>query len=148
MERAYDAAKYGHASEEPFLRAVIPSLVDPSLAPAGKHVMSVLVQYVPYGTTIAPEKVIDALELDGSVLQYKLWTPSDYERELGLPDGSLHHGEMALDQMFFMRPVPGWAHYRTPIAGLYFGGAGAHPGGSITGAPGRNAASELLSRRG
>ena len=148
LERAYDAAKYGHASEEPFLRAVIPSLVDPSLAPAGKHVMSVLVQYVPYGATIAPEKVIDALELDGSVLQYKLWTPSDYERELGLPEGSLHHGEMALDQMFFMRPVPGWAHYRTPIAGLYFGGAGAHPGGSIRGAPGRNAASELLSRRG
>ncbi len=148
LERAYDAAKYGRASEEPFLRAVIPSLVDPSLAPAGKHVMSVLVQYVPYGATIAPEKVIDALELDGSVLQYKLRTPSDYERELGLPDGSLHHGEMALDQMFFMRPVPGWAHYRTPIGGLYFGGAGAHPGGSITGAPGRNAASELLSRRG
>ena len=148
LERAYDAAKYGRASEEPFLRAVIPSLVDPSLAPAGKHVMSVLVQYVPHGATIAPEKVIEALELDGSVLQYKLWTPSDYERELGLPDGSLHHGEMALDQMFFMRPVPRWAHYRTPIGGLYFGGAGAHPGGGITGAPGRNAAHALLSHRG
>ena len=148
LERAYDAAKYGRASEEPFLRAVIPSLVDPSLAPAGKQVMSVLVQYVPYGATIAPEKVIDALELDGSVLQYKLWTPSDYERELGLPDGSLHHGEMALDQMFFMRPVPGWAHYATPVDGLFFGGAGAHPGGGITGAPGRNAAHALLKHRG
>ena len=101
-------------------------------------------QYVPVKTSIAPEKVIDALGLDGSVLQYKLWTPSDYERELGLPDGSLHHGEMALDQMFFMRPVPGWAHYETPVDGLFFGGAGAHPGGGITGAPGRNAAHTLL----
>ena len=150
LERAYDAAKYGRASEEPFLRAVIPSLADPSVAPEGKHVVSVLVQYVPVKTSIAPEKVTDmlALGLDGSVLHYKLWTPSDYERELGLPDGSLHHGEMALDQMFFMRPVPGWAHYETPVDGLFFGGAGAHPGGGITGAPGRNAAHTLLKQRG
>ena len=148
LERAFDAAKYGLASEEPFLRAVIPSIVDPSLAPAGKHVMSVLVQYVPHGTTIAAEKVITALKVGGSVVHHHLWTPSDYEREIGLPEGSLHHGEMALDQLFFMRPVPGWAHYKTPIDGLYFGGAGAHPGGGITGAPGRNAAHALLKHRG
>ncbi len=148
LERAYDAAKYGRASEEPFLRAVIPSLTDASVAPDGLHVISVLVQYVPLGTSIAPEKVIAALGLDGSVLHYKLRTPSDYERELGLPDGSLHHGEMALDQMFFMRPVPGWSHYETPVDGLFFGGAGAHPGGGITGAPGRNAAQALLKHRG
>ena len=148
LERAYDAAKYGRASEEPFLRAVIPSLTDPSVAPEGQHVVSVLVQYVPVNTSIAPEKVIAALGLDGAVLHEKLRTPSDYEHELGLPDGSLHHGEMALDQMFFMRPVPGWSHYQTPVDGLFFGGAGAHPGGGITGAPGRNAAHALLGRRG
>lgn len=148
LERAYDAAKYGSASEAPFLRAVVPSLVDASVAPEGKHVMSVLVQYVPLGTTIAPEAVIEALGVKGNVLHHRLRTPSDYEQELGLSEGSLHHGEMALDQMFFMRPVPGWSHYETPIEGLFFGGAGAHPGGGITGAPGRNAAHALLAHRG
>lgn len=149
LERAYDAAKYGRASDEPFLRAVVPSRVDPSLAPEGKHVMSVLAQYVPHGTTISPEKVIDALGLaESSVLHHHRFTPTDYEHELGLPDGSLHHGEMALDQMFFMRPVPGWANYETPVEGLFFGGSGAHPGGSTTGAPGRNAAIAILKHRG
>lgn len=144
LERACDAAKYGRASEEPFLRAVVPSAVDSSVAPSGKHVMSILVQYVPHGATISAEKILTALNLDGSVAHHHLRTPSDYEREIGLPDGSLHHGEMALDQMFFMRPVPGWSRYETPVEGLYFGGSGAHPGGGITGAPGRNAALALL----
>lgn len=148
LERACDAAKYGRASDEPFLRAVVPSLVDPSVAPEGKHVMSVLVQYVPVGTTVAAEKIITALRLDGSVLHHHLWTPSDFDCEMGAPDGSFHHGEMALDQMLFMRPVPGWSQYETPIEGLYFGGAGAHPGGGITGAPGRNAALALVKNRG
>lgn len=148
LERAYDAAKYGRASDEPFLRAVVPSAVDSSRAPEGKHVMSVLVQYVPLGTTISAEKVMSALGVDGSVLHHHLFTPSDYANELGLPDGNLHHGEMALDQMFFMRPVPGWSHHRTPVEGLFFGGAGAHPGGSTTGAPGRNAAIALLKHHG
>ncbi len=147
LERACDAAKYGRASNEPFLRAVVPSLADPSVAPAGKHVMSVLIQYVPVGTSIAAEKVIAALGLTDSVLHQHMWTPSDYEREIGLPDGSLHHGEMALDQLFFMRPVPGWSQYETPVEGLFFGGAGAHPGGGITGVPGRNAAHALVKQR-
>ena len=147
LERAYDAVKYGRASEVPFLRAVLPSAVDPSLAPDGKHVMSVLVQYVPYGTTISPDKIIAALGLGDTVLHHSLRTPEDYETELGLPEGNLHHGEMALDQLFFMRPVPGWARYETPVDGLYLGGAGSHPGGGLTGAPGANAARELLKNR-
>jgi len=129
------------------LRAVLPSAVDPSLAPDGKHVMSVLVQYVPYGTTISPDKIIAALGLGDTVLHHSLRTPEDYETELGLPEGNLHHGEMALDQLFFMRPVPGWARYETPVDGLYLGGAGSHPGGGLTGAPGANAARELLKNR-
>ena len=149
LERASDAPKYGEASERPFLRAVVPTFADPSLAPEGKHVLSALVQYVPYGATLDPRSVIAELPIDGdSVLHHRLWTPSDYERELGLSEGSLHHGEMALDQMFFMRPVPEWSHYETPVEGLYLGGPGAHPGGGFTGAPGRNAAKALLSARG
>ena len=147
LERAYDAVKYGRASEAPFLRAVVPSAADPSLAPEGKHVMSVLVQYVPYGATLSPDKVIAALGLGDTVLHHSLRTPEDYETELGLPEGNLHHGEMALDQLFFMRPVPGWARYETPVDGLYLGGAGSHPGGGLTGAPGANAARELLKTR-
>ena len=147
LERAYDAVKYRRASEAPFLRAVVPSAADPTLAPDGKHVMSVLVQYVPYGATISPEKVIDALGLGDTVLHHSLRTPKDFETELGLPEGNLHHGEMALDQLFFMRPVPGWARYETPVEGLYLGGAGSHPGGGLTGAPGANSARELLKTR-
>lgn len=148
LERAYDAAKYGEASAEPFLRAVVPSLVDPSLAPTNKHVVSVLVQYVPHGATIDPKQITAMLGLEDHVAHYHMRTPSDYERDFGLAEGSLHHGEMALDQMFFMRPAPGWSQYRTPLDGLFFGGAGGHPGGGITGAPGRNAARALLTRRG
>ena len=147
LERAYDAVKYGRPSEAPFLRAVVPSAADPSLAPDGQHVMSMLVQYVPYGTTISPDKIIDELGLGDTVLHHSLRTPQDYEIELGLPEGNLHHGEMALDQLFFMRPIPGWARYETPIEGLYIGGSGTHPGGGITGAPGANAARQMLKSR-
>ena len=147
LEKAYDAVKYGRASEAPFLRAVVPSAADPSLAPQSEHVMSVLVQYVPYGATLAPEKVIAALGLGDTVSHHSLRTPEDYETELGLPEGNFHHGEMALDQMFFMRPVPGWARSATPVRGLYFGGSGAHPGGGTTCAPGSNAATEIVKAR-
>ena len=147
LERAYDAVKYGDASDAPILRAVVRSAAEPGLAPDGKHVMSVLVQYVPYGTTLSPEKVIDALGLGDSVLHHSMRTPEGYESELGLPEGNLHHGEMALDQLFFMRPVPGWSRYETPVEGLYLGGAGSHPGGGITGAPGANSARALLKSR-
>ena len=108
--------------------------------------MSVLVQFVPYGTTVSPESIIDALGVGDTVLHQSFRTPTDYETELGLPEGSLHHGEMALDQLFFMRPVPGFARYATPVEGLFLGGAGCHPGGGTTGAPGANAARELLSQ--
>lgn len=148
LERAYDAAKYGRASDEPFLRAVIPTRVDPGLAPDGKHVMSVLVQYVPSGASFSAETAIGALGVEDLLLHHHVMTPSDYERELGLPEGSFHHGEMALDQLFFMRPVPGWSQYRTPIESLFLGGPGAHPGGGISGAPGAHAAREIVKSRG
>ncbi len=158
LDRAADATKYGRFSERPFLRAIIPSLTDPSLAPEDRHVMSVIVHYAPYDLRdeswteqrVPLEKtVLDTLEevapnLRSAVLHSDLWTPLDYEERLGLPEGNWHQGEMALDQMFFMRPVPGWSRYQTPIAGLYLAGAATHPGGGITGACGYNAAQRAL----
>lgn len=157
-ERAYDAAKYGRVSERPLLTAVIPSLVDKSLAPEGKHVVSVTAQFTPYRlrdgrwpsakgalTTAIVDRLSEyAPNVKGSILHHRLWTPEDYEHELGLPEGNWHQGEMALDQMFFMRPVPGWSRYETPIVGLYLAGAATHPGGGITGACGLNAAQKAL----
>lgn len=161
LERAFEASKYGTISARPMLTATIPSLFDRSLAPEGKHVMSVVVQYAPYrlrGTSWAEAgktltaSVLDLLSesapnLKGAVLHHHLWTPEDYERELALPEGNWHQGEMALDQMFFMRPVPGWSRYETPIVGLYLCGASTHPGGGITGACGYNAAQKVLKDR-
>ncbi len=161
-ERAYDAAKYGKFSERPLLTIVIPSLVDRGLAPEGKHVVSVTAQFAPYRlregswsssrdalTSAILERISEyAPNVKGSVLHHSLWTPEDYERELGLPEGNWHQGEMALDQMFFMRPVPGWSRYETPIEGLYLAGAATHPGGGITGACGSNAAHRVLKDRG
>jgi phytoene dehydrogenase-like protein len=158
LERAYDDAKYGALSKEPFLDVVIPTLVDPDLAPAGKHVMSVLVQYAPYrlknGTwDDRREEVGDTVAdlLDGRipgfrkiVLGREVLTPLDLERRFGLTGGHIYHGEMTPNQQIVLRPVPGWSQYRTPIAGLYLCGSGAHPGGGVTGAPGYNAAREIL----
>jgi len=158
VEHAYDDAKYGAPSKEPFLDIVIPSLVDPDLAPPGKHVMSVLVQYAPYHRKSGDwdgeretlgDAVIDRLEarlpgLRQRVLGREVLTPVDLERRFGLTDGHIYHGEMTLNQQLVLRPAPGWSQYRTPIAGLYLGGSGAHPGGGITGAPGYNAAHVLL----
>ena len=162
VERAFDAAKYGRYSEAPVLEATIPSLHDPALAPAGQHTMSVLVQYVPYalrGKTWAAERerlgetVVNTLAgyapgLQEMVLQRQVLTPVDLEEQYGLYRGSVYHGEMTLDQLLFMRPVPGWGRYRTPIGGLYLGGAGAHPGGGITGEPGRLVAQAILADMG
>jgi len=155
LERAYDAVKYGTDSEHPFLQVVIPSLADPSLAPDGKHVMSVLVQFAPSNAAADEHRaarVLDTLEtyapgLRGAIVAQQMWAPADYERELGLTEGCWHHGEMALDQMFFMRPVPGWAQYGTPIEGLILGGPGCHPGGGTTAIPGANAAKAALAQR-
>ncbi|HLE71780.1 MAG TPA: NAD(P)/FAD-dependent oxidoreductase, partial [Vicinamibacteria bacterium] len=161
-ERAYDAAKYGKFSESPLLTMVIPSLVDRGLAPEGKHVVSVTAQFAPYrlreGSWSSSKDALTGAILDRlseyapnvkkAVLHHHLWTPEDYERELGLPEGNWHQGEMALDQMFFMRPVPGWSRYETPIQGLYLAGSATHPGGGITGACGSNAAQRVIKDRG
>ncbi|HEY7698464.1 MAG TPA: NAD(P)/FAD-dependent oxidoreductase [Vicinamibacteria bacterium] len=160
-ERAYDAAKYGRFSERPLLTVVIPSLIDRGLAPEGKHVLSIIAQFAPYrlreGSWSSSKDALSSAILDRlseyapnvkkTVLHQRLWSPEDYERGLGLPEGNWHQGEMALDQMFFMRPVPEWSRYQTPIDGLYLAGASTHPGGAITGACGYNAAQKILKRR-
>ena len=157
MERAYDDAKYGRYSDRPYMDVVIPSLTDPSVAPPGKHVMSCFVQYAPYhlnGTTWDDERerfgdtVINTLaehapNLKSLILHRQVITPLDLEREWGLSEGNIFQGELALEQLLFLRPVPGWAKYRTPIRNLYMCGSATHPGGGIMGAPGRNAALEI-----
>lgn len=159
LERAFDDAKYGDFSRQPYLEAVIPSLTDDSLAPAGKHVMSILVQYAPYDLKdgvwddakreALGDRVVETLSryapnLESAVLHRQVLTPLDLEAVFGLTEGNIYHGEMTLDQLFLMRPVPGWARYRAPLAGLYLCGAGTHPGGGVTGTPGYNAAREIL----
>lgn len=158
LEQAYDDAKYRRPSARPFLQAVIPSLSDPSLAPEGKHVMSVTMQYAPYrvdGESWADrrESLADAIietlseyapNLSRAVIHRQILTPLDYETTYGLPEGSFHHGEMSIDQLYFMRPVAGWSRYRTPIANLYLCGSGTHPGGGVTGACGFNASQQVL----
>jgi phytoene dehydrogenase-like protein len=158
MERAYDAAKYGRFSPRPYIDMVIPSLTDPSVAPPGKHVMSCFVQYAPYhlaGSTWDEQReafgdaVIDTLaeyapNIRNIVLHRQVVTPLDLEREWGLSEGNIFQGELTLEQLFFLRPAPGWAQYRTPIDNLYMCGSATHPGGGIMGAPGRNAARVIL----
>jgi phytoene dehydrogenase-like protein len=163
LERAADAAKYGVVSERPFLEFVILTLSDPSLAPPGHHVMSVLAQYAPYrlkagawdgarrealGDAVVATLTRYAPDLPRAIVHRQVVTPLDLEQELGLTEGNIYQGEMALDQLLFMRPVPGWARYRTPIRGLYLCGAGAHPGGGVTAAPGYQAARAVLRDQG
>jgi phytoene dehydrogenase-like protein len=157
LERAFDASKYGEFSSEPYLDITIPSLGDPSLAPAGKHVMSVHVQFAPYKlrqgdwTTRGEEfadKVIGHLEtyapgLRNLIVAGRVITPVDLEQTYGLSGGHIHHGEQTIDQFFTFRPLIGWAQYRTPLKHLYLCGAGTHPGGGLTGIPGANAAREI-----
>jgi len=159
LERAYDDAKYGRISAEPYLEAFIPSIHDSGMAPPGQHVMSVLVQYVPHhlragawddtkrnelGDLVVKTLAAYAPNAESAVLHRQVLTPLDLEATYGLTEGNIYHGEMTLDQLFLMRPVPGWARYRTPIDNLYLCGAGAHPGGGVTGAPGYNAAQVIL----
>lgn len=158
LERASDEAKYGRFSTSPYLDVVIPSLLDPSLAPPGQHVLSMMVQYAPYdlrdgrwedqrellGDTVVATLSKYAPDLPGLISQRKVITPLDWEQEYGLTEGSIHHGQMGLDQLLFMRPVAGYGRYRTPFSNLYLCGAGAHPGGGVTGLPGYNAAREVL----
>jgi len=158
MERAYDDAKYGRYSRRPYIDIVIPSLTDPSVAPPGKHVMSCFVQYAPYhlkeGTwdekrDAFGDTVIDTISeyapnLRDIILHRQVLTPLDIERKFGLTEGNIFQGELSLEQLFFLRPVPGWAQYRTPIRNLYMCGSATHPGGGIMGAPGFNAAQKIL----
>lgn len=158
LERAYDDAKYGSFSRQPYLDIVIPSTIDPSMAPPGKHVMSIFVQYAPYhlkegswparreefGDTVIETLSEYAPNLKKIILHRQVVTPWDLEQEFGLTEGNIFHGELSLDQLFFMRPVRGWAQYRTPIKNLYLCGAGTHPGGGVMGASGRLAALEIL----
>lgn len=158
LEHAFDEAKYGSFSRKPFLEITIPSVTDPSLAPPGKHVMSILAQYTPYhlreGSWREKREELADLVIDTvneyapnfktSILDRRILTPLDLEQIYGLTEGNVYHGELSLDQLFFMRPVPGWARYRTPVENLYLCGSGTHPGGGITGLPGRNAAREIL----
>ena len=158
MERAYDDAKYGRYSRRPYIDVVIPSLTDPSVAPPGKHVMSCFVQYAPYhlrdgtwddqreafGDTVLATLAQYAPNIRDVVLHRQVLTPLDLEREFGLTEGNIFHGELTLEQLFFLRPAPGWAQYRTPIRNLYMCGSATHPGGGIMGAPGRNAARRIL----
>jgi len=158
LERAYDDAKYGEVSRHPYLDIVIPSMIDPEMAPPGKHVMSIFVQYAPYrvngGWTDAKREafgatVIDTLaqyvpNLKSAILHRQVITPADIERIVGLNEGNIFQGELTLQQMFFLRPVPQWSRYRTPIDGLYQCGSGTHPGGGVMGASGRLAALTIL----
>jgi phytoene dehydrogenase-like protein len=157
-ERCYDKAKLGEIPEDLWVDCVVASNVDPSLAPPGKHVMTCFVQYVPYRPKSGSweekrewlgDRVVEivgryAKNVPGSVLARQVLTPLDLERIYGLTEGNIFHGDLSLEQLFFMRPVPGWAQYRTPVEGLYLAGAGAHPGGGVTGAPGYNAAHRAL----
>jgi phytoene dehydrogenase-like protein len=160
LERAYDDAKYGKYSERPFLNIVIPSLVDPSVAPPGKHIVSIFVQYAPYKIAEGPEHwpekreafgdvVVDTLAeycptLKDSILFRQVLTPWDLEQQFGLTEGNIFHGELSLEQLLFLRPAPGWARYRTPIRNLWMCASGTHPGGGVMGAPGELAAKTLL----
>jgi phytoene dehydrogenase-like protein len=158
IERAYDDAKYGDYSHRPYLDIIIPSMLDPSMAPSGKHVMSIFVQYAPYhlATGTWPERreafgdnVIETLSeyapnMKDIILHRQVITPWDLEQEFGLTEGNIFQGELTLDQLFFLRPVPGWAKYRTPIRNLYMCGACTHPGGGVMAASGRLSALEIL----
>ena len=158
MERAYDDAKYGRYSRRPYIDIVIPSLTDPSVAPPGKHVMSCFVQYAPYhlkdgawdeqrdafGDTVIDTIAEYAPNIKNIILHRQVLTPLDIERTFGLTEGNIFQGELTLEQLFFLRPAPGWAHYRTPVKNLYMCGSATHPGGGIMGAPGRNAALKII----
>src|SRR5712691_1575774 len=158
LERAYDDAKHHGVSRAPYCEVRIPSVLDPSLAPTGQHVMSVLVQYAPYdvegGWTAARREALgDAVvatlaeyapNLKNAIVHRQVLTPKDLEDGWSLTEGSLYQGELSLDQILFMRPVPGWSRYRMPLDGLYLCGPGTHPGGGIAGLAGRNAARTIL----
>ncbi|MGB3562018.1 MAG: NAD(P)/FAD-dependent oxidoreductase, partial [Thermoanaerobaculia bacterium] len=160
LERAYDEAKYGSFSRRPYINVVIPTLMDPSVAPPGKHIISMFVQYAPYNIKEGPEKwpekreafgdtVVETLAeycpgLEESILHRQVITPWDMEQEFGLSEGNIFQGELSLEQLLFQRPAAGWSRYRTPVKSLWMCGSGTHPGGGIMGASGQLAAKAIL----
>jgi phytoene dehydrogenase-like protein len=158
VERAYDDAKYGQFSRQPYMDIIIPSMIDRDMAPPGHHVMSCFVQYAPYdiegGWDDAKrdafgETVISTIEkyapnIRRAIVGKQVISPKDIERIAGITGGNIFHGELLLHQLFFLRPAPQWADFRTPLPGYYFGASGAHPGGGVMGAAGKLAATEVL----
>lgn len=158
LERAYDDAKYGAFSRHPYMDVILPSMIDPGMAPAGQHVMSIFVQYAPYnieggwneakreafGDTVVDTLAEYAPNIKQAILHRQVLTPWDIETSMGLTEGNIFHGELLLHQLFFLRPVAGWADFRTPVRAFYQCGSGTHPGGGIMGAGGRLAALEIL----
>ncbi len=157
-ERSYHRSKLGEIPEELWVDCVVASNVDDTLAPPDRHILTCFVQYVPYRLRKSTwdaerehfgDRVLEMIgryapNVPGAVVARQILTPLDLEREYGLTEGNIFHGDLSLEQLFFMRPVPGWSRYRSPIEGLYLCGAGAHPGGGVTGAPGYNAAHVAL----
>jgi len=159
VERAYDDWKEGRWSTIPYVDMIMPSLIDPTMAPEGKHFLSCFVQYCPYELAEGEwnderrqrfgNTVIDAIaryspDFKQRILHAEIRTPWDIEREVGLTEGNIFQGELTMDQLMFNRPVPGYAQYRTPIKNVYMCGSSTHPGGGVMGAPGANAAREIL----
>jgi phytoene dehydrogenase-like protein len=158
IDRAWEDARAGRPSEEPFAEITIPTVYDPTLAPPGRHIVSIFVQYAPYRLADGSwdrlkeryaDRVLEVIaryapNIGDITVHRQVLSPLDLEREFGLSGGDIFHGEMTPDRLFFFRPVPGWAQYRTPVRGLYLCGSGAHPGGGVMGAPGYNAAREIL----
>ena len=157
LERAFDESKYGNFSHQPYLEVAIPSLTDPTLAPEGKHVMSIYMQYAPYklkgdwesqrkalGQTVVQTLAQYSPNLPELILTHQIITPKDLEEKYGLTGGQIFHGDLALDQFFTMRPLLDWARYKTPIENLYLCGSGTHPGAGLTGGSGANAAREIV----
>jgi phytoene dehydrogenase-like protein len=158
IERAYDDAKYGRISTRPYIDIIFPSMIDPDMAPPGSHVMSCFVQYAPYDVEGGwddtkrdelGEAVISTIEkyapnIRRAIVGMQVITPKDIENIVGITGGNIFHGELLLHQIFFLRPTPQWADFRTPLKGYYFGASGAHPGGGVMGAAGMLAAKEIL----
>ena len=159
MERAYDDWKAGTWSQDPYMDMVIPTLVDPTMAPPGKHMMSCFVQYCPYeidgrpwtsdektafGNTVIDQIANYSPDFKDLILHAEIRTPQDIEAEIGITEGNIFHGELTMDQLMFNRPIPGFAQYRTPVDKLYMCGSSTHPGGGVMAAPGANAAREIL----
>jgi phytoene dehydrogenase-like protein len=158
LERAYDDAKYGNFSQEPFMDIILPSVLDPDMAPPGKHVMSCFIQYAPYdlkggwndqkreafGDAVINTIARYAPNIKDIILHRQVLTPADLESTFGLTEGNIFHGELTLQQLFVMRPAVKWANYKTPIKNYFQCGSGTHPGGGITGSPGEMAAKKIL----